>query len=157
MGSRINYGQLNDVRCPIEVLTGAAIAFKAAGGKFVTGYGGALVLAVNTALGVLGWAEIGEVTTETTDKITVNVAKDAVYEMPITAARTIAQLDALVGKACDIVVTSGIQYANYAASTDDSLQIVGYSYYGPAAGQQTLHVRLNPATSGGTITVTGVV
>jgi hypothetical protein len=152
MGARNNYGQVNDVRLPIEVLTGAAIAFKAAGGKFVTGYGGALVLAVPQALGILGWAEIGEITTATTDKITVNTAWDAIYEMPIDAARTVAQLDALVGKACDIIVTTGIQYADFDATTDDTLQIMGYGYYGPNVGDQTLFVRLNEKT----VTKTGV-
>lgn len=154
MGSRINFGQLNDIRAPISVLTGTAIAFKMNGGKWVSGYGGALLLAVETALGILGWAEVAEFTTATTDKITVNIAKDAIYEMPIQAALTIAELDALVGKSCDIDVVGGIQYCDYDAHTDYSLQIVGYSYYGTASGEQTLHVRLNPATSSGVITVT---
>ena len=157
MGSRINFGQLNDVRAPISVLTGTAIAFKANGGKWVTGYGGALALCTATAVDILGWAEVAEFTTATTDIITVNAAKDAIYEMPIAAARTEAQLQALVGKVCDIIVTSGIQYANYAAATYKPLQIVGYSYYGPDAGQQTVHVRINPATSSGVVTCTSVV
>jgi hypothetical protein len=153
MGARNNYGQVNDVRVPIEARTGAAIAFKATGGKFVTGFGDSLALSVAADTGILGWAEIGEVTTSTTDIITVNVAKDAVYEMPIDAARTKEQLIDLIGKTCDIIVTSGIQYADYDASSDDILQIVGFGYYGPNAGEQTLFVRLYQPN----VTVTGVV
>ena len=156
MGARINYGQLNDVRLPISVLTGATVAFKNNGGKWVSGYGGAITLSSATSVAILGWAEVGEFTAAATDVITVNIAKDAIYEMPLAAAVTEAALQALVGKACDIVVTGGIQYANYAASTYGPLQIVGYSYYGSAAGEQTVWVRINPATSSGTITVTGV-
>ena len=143
MGGRANYGQLNDNRTPISVLTGAAIAFKANGGKLVTGYGGSLALAVAANLAILGWADVAEFTTATTDKITVNTNFEAVYEMPIDAVRTVAQLDALVGKTCDVVVGTGIQYADFDAATDNTLQIMGYSYYGSAAGMQTLHVRLN--------------
>jgi hypothetical protein len=152
MGARINFGQVNDVRCPVAVLTGAAIAFKANGGKFVTGYGGSLALAGAASTGIIGWAELAEFTTATTDVITVNTARDAVYEMPIAAARTEAQLQALVGKTCDIIVTSGIQYANYAASAVDILQIVGYSYYGPDSGQQSVWVKVYQAN----VTVSGV-
>jgi hypothetical protein len=152
MGGRINYGQVNDVRQPYSVLTGAAIAFKNNGGKFVSGYGGSLVLAVAASTGLLGWAEIGEVTTETTDIITVNMAKDAVYEMPLDMTRTEAQLKALVGKCCDIIVTAGIQYADVNATVLDILQIVGYHYYGSGSGEQTVLVRLNQAA----VTVTGV-
>ena len=146
MGARNNYGQVNDAKCLASVLTGAALAFKAASGKFVTGYGGALVIAIPQALGILGWAEVGEFTTATTDKITVNTSFDAIYEMPTDAALTIAILDALVGKTIDVIVTGGIQYADYNASTDDTLQVMGYGYYGPSLGEQTLFVRMNDKT-----------
>ena len=152
MGSRINFGQVNDVRDPRSVLTGAAIAFKNNGGKFVTGVGNSLALAGAASTALLGWAEVSEFTTATTDVITVNMAKDAVYEMPIDTAVTEAALQALVGKTCDIIVTSGIQYANHDASAIDILQIVGYGYYGSALGEQTLFVRLYQPN----VTVSGV-
>ena len=152
MGSRINFQQVNDIRDPRSVLTNAAIAFKGAGGKFVSGVGNSLVLAVAASTALLGWAEVAEFTTATTDVITVNMAKDAVYEMPIDTAVTEAALQALIGKTCDIIVTSGIQYADHNASAVDILQIVGYGYYGPNLGEQTLFVRLYQPN----VTVSGV-
>jgi len=62
--------------------------------------------------------------------------------MRLDAARTKAQLEAVVGETCDIIVTSNIQYADFDASSDDVLEIVDYRYYGSALGEQTLIVRL---------------
>jgi len=147
MGGRNNFGQVNDVRAPYAFPAGAAIAFKNKGGKFVTiDTNGELTLAVETAKAIIGWAQVGEFTCAEHDLITVNTARDAVYEMPIDAAKTEAQLKALLGQACDIDVVGGIQYADLNAATDKTLQIMGYHYFGSALGEQTALVRINVLT-----------
>ena len=147
MGARNAFGQVNDVRSPYAYPTASTLAFKNKGGKFVTiNTSGVIALAVATAKAIIGWAEVGEFTCVAGDKITVNTARDAVYEMPIDAAQSETQLKALLGQCCDIIVTGGIQYADYDASIDDTLQIVGYHYFGSAAGEQTLLVRINTYT-----------
>ena len=104
-----------------------------------------LAIAGATTTNIIGWAIVGDVTTSSTagdDLVVVNLGKGIIFEMPLNAARTEAQLKALIGETCDIIVTSNIQYANYAASAIDILEIMGYRYYGSASGQQTLLCRL---------------
>lgn len=147
MGARNAFGQVNDVRAPRAFKTASTLAFKNKGGKFVTiNTSGVIALAVATAKAIIGWAEVGEFTCVAGDLITVNTARDAIYEMPIDAAKTEAELIALMGQCCDIVVTGGIQYADLDASTDDTLQLVGYHYFGSALGEQTVLVRINTYT-----------
>lgn len=146
MGARTNFGQVNDVRTMVELPLQASVAFKYLGGKFVTISTSEQVgLSIAADTYIVGWADVGEFTGSTTagrDKVAVNIAKDAVYEMPIDAAQTEAQLKAILGKTCDIILTSTIQYADYDAGSDNILQIVGYHYYGSGSGEQTLLVRL---------------
>lgn len=147
MGARNCFGQNNDVRAPYAYPAAAAIAFKNNGGKFVTiDTNGEITLAVETAKAIIGWAEVGQFTCAEHDKITVNTARDAVYEMPIDVAKTEAELSALLGQACDIDVVGGIQYADLNASADVTLQIIGYHYFGSALGEQTVLVRINTLT-----------
>src|SRR3990167_6973554 len=114
-------------------------------------------LAGATDTNIIGWALVGDVTTSATagdDLVVVNLGKGIIFEMPLDAARTEAQLKALIGETCDIIVTSNIQYADYDASTYDVLEIMGYRYYGSASGQQTLLCRLyepNIVTKGGVV------
>lgn len=144
MGGRNNYGQVNDVRCPMVFPAATTSALKAAGGKFMTiDTNGAVTLSVVTSLAIIGWAQVGEFTFVAGDMITVNIAADAVYEMPTDAAATEAALKALLGQTCDIATNSGIQQADIGASTYDTLQIVGYHYYYSGTGGQTVLVRLN--------------
>lgn len=146
MGARNAFGQVNDIRCPYRYPTLSTLAFKNKGGKFVIiDTNGKISLATATSLYVIGWAEVGEFTCVAGDLITVNIAKDAVYEMPIDAAKTEAELTALLMSTCDIIVTGGIQYADLDAASYAQLQIVGYAYYGSALGEQTVYVRRNDA------------
>ena len=146
MGKVNNFGQINDVRTMVELPLQASVAFKYLGGKFVTIDGDEQVgLTADSEAYIVGWAMVGEFTGNSTagrDKVAVNMARGAVYEMPIDTTLTETELKALLGKTCDIVVTSGIQYADHDAGDDNVIQIVGYHYYGAAAGEQTLLVRL---------------
>jgi len=144
MGSRNNFGQTNDVRCPMVFPAATTSAMKAAGGKFVKiDTNGCITLAIASDLAVIGWAQVGEFTFVAGDMITVNIAADAVYEMPTDATATEAELKALLGQTCDLKITSGIQQADIGNSTYDQLQIVGYHYFGSGSGEQTVLVRLN--------------
>ena len=145
MGQIAKYGQVQGPETNIEYEVGASVVFKHLGGAFVQmDANQRVIIAVAGVTDIMGWALTGDFTASATagnTKVAVNTAVDAVYEMPLDAARTETQLKALVGKTCDIKVTSDIQYADYAASTDDVLHIVGYRYYGSASGEQTLLVK----------------
>ena len=144
MGGRNNYGQVNDIRCPMVFPAATTSAMKAAGGKFVKiDTNGCITLAIATDLAVIGWAQVGEFTFVAGDMITVNIAADAVYEMPTDAAATEAELKALLGQTCDLKITAGIQQADIGNTAYDQLQIVGYHYYYSGTGGQSVLVRLN--------------
>ncbi len=111
---------------PVETVSyplAASVAFKYLGGKFVTldaSEQAGLSVAGDTR--VHGWAFAGEFTSNATagiDFVTVNVSREAKYWIPANAAVTRDN----VGKTCDIIVASGIQKANAAASTTDVLYI----------------------------------
>lgn len=131
-----------------EFPVAASVEFKHLSGAFVQlNSSGHVLMAVAGVTDIIGWAFTGEFTASTTagqTKVAVNMSLDAVYEMPIDTARTEAQLIALGGLFCDIIVTSDYQYADYDAQENNILQIVGYNYYGSALGQQTLLVKLVP-------------
>ena len=157
MGFRNNFGQVNDVRATVNIPLQASVAFKYLSGKFVTQDSNQRIgLSVAGDTKIIGWAAgEGEYTSSATagaDSTAINIAKDAVYEMPIDSTETEAALIALIGKTCDIIVTGGIQYADIDASSDDILQIVGYHYQGPNSGEQTVLVRLHQPN----LTVSGV-
>ncbi len=140
------YGQVAGPETNLEFEVGASTIFKHLGGAFVQiDANQRVIIAVAGVLDIIGWAFTGDFTASSTagnTKVSVNINKEAVYEMPIDTARTETQLKALVGSTCDIIVTSDIQYADFDASTNDILQIVGYRYYGSALGEQTLLVKL---------------
>ena len=157
MGKRNNYGQINDVRCPMVFPAATTSAMKAAGGKFVTiDTNGAITLGTASGLTVIGWAQVGEFTFVAGDMITVNIAADAVYEMPIDATATEAELKALLGQTCDLKVDTGIQQADIGSSSYDQLQIVGYHYFGSGSGEQTVLVRLNRSVTDAACGAVGV-
>ena len=153
MGSQPSYGQIAGPVWTVQMPAKASQNFELRSGKFVYSNAGYANIAAAGADQIYGYAFIGDKTTGTTDgddTLTINISTDAIYELPLDAARTEAQLIALVGKTCDIVTTSNIQYADYDAATDNVLMIVGYRYYGSASGEQTLYVRMTPKEIGQT-------
>lgn len=157
MGRPAVYGQVNTIEDIHEVRTAASQGFQANGGKFVhlaTASRLATIASGACLMDLVGWATVGTFSTSSTvgqDAVPVNFADDAVYEMPINATQTETQLKQLVGKVCDIETSSGIQYANYDAATDKTLQIVGYKYYGSGTGEQSVFVRLYSQTKSATM------
>ena len=147
MGRPVAYGQAFGGTFCVPVPAAASQPFQANGGKFVilnSSRHATLASGGNTS-DLVGWAEVGTFSSSSTagnDIISVNMAADSAYEIPINATQTESQLKLLVGKTCDIETVSGLQYANYDASSDDTLEIVGYKYYGSRTGEQSLLVRL---------------
>lgn len=150
------YGQIYGPEINIPFYAAASQNFEPLSGRFVAiDSNNRADIASATDTNIIGWALGGDWTTNSTagtDIVTVNVAYGAIFEMPLDAARTEAQLKGYIGETCDIVVTSNIQYADYDASSIDILEIMGYRYYGSGSGEQTLLVRLylpNITTKGG--------
>jgi hypothetical protein len=151
------YGPRVIVPIPFPHITTSAANFYADSGKFVaiksnTGYG---FLASNNTWGgaqgcLFGWAEVGTFATPTdtgSNIIAVNIANDAVFEMPIVSALSESLCKSMVSRLCELEIIGGKQYANYDAATGVALvQIVGYKYYGSAVGEQSLLVRLGADT-----------
>jgi len=149
MSRPVAYGQAYGGKLMVDIACAASQPFQANGGKWVhlatASMLATLSSGANTA-NLVGWADVGTLSSSSTagnDIVPVNLALDAAYEMPINATQTETQLRQLVGKLCDIEIASAIQYADYDASSDNSLQIIGYKYYGSEAGEQSLICRLN--------------
>ncbi len=144
--SVVKYGQIIGPIVNQEFPLAASQIFKHRGGAIMQlNSSGHVLIAPAGVTDLIGCAVTGEWTSSAVageDKIVVNMSLDAVFEMPIDTARTAAELIALVGKFCDIIVTSDIQYADYDAQSDNIIQIVGYNYYGAGLGQQSVLVKL---------------
>ncbi len=152
MSRPLKYGQVTGPQAIVEMPIGASEVFKNLSGHFVKmDDAGRIEIAGATDVDIVGWALQGERTassTEGANKAGVNVALDAIYEMPACgaagAALTEANLQAAVGETVDIqMVSTNYQYADLSASAVDILLVLGYRYYGSAAGQQSVLVKLN--------------
>lgn len=150
----LKYSQVKGPVVSRNFLLAASQVFKHLSGCFVqfNSSGNVLIAAANVT-DIIGWAFTGEWTSSASagvDKVAVNTALDAEYEMPIYedgptgTAVTEATLKGNVGKMCDIDVTSNIQSVNTGGASYNIIQIVGYNYYGSGAGQQTYIVKLVP-------------
>jgi hypothetical protein len=94
--------------------------------------------------GLFGWLMLNkDYTILANDIFGVNIAFDAVYEIPLDATVTKANLLSYLGDVCDLVVST-YQYADNNAANDDLVQIVGFNYYGAASLKQTVLTRINP-------------
>lgn len=146
------YGQISGSQSIFEFPIGASEHFLNLSGHFVAAdTAGRVQIANATDVNIVGWAFHGESNTsavEGAEKCGVNVANDAVYEMPACGAAGAAITEAVaagcLGETLDIqLVSTYYQYADTNASSVDILLCVGYRYYGAAAGQQSLLVKLN--------------
>ena len=150
----IQYGQVKGPLVSQEFPLAASVVFKHLSGKFMQlNSSGRVLIAAATVTDLIGWALTGEWTSSSTagvDKVAVNIDLNAQYEMPIYGAGpsgtavTEATLKGNVGLMCDLNVTSDIQSVNTSGTSYNVVQIVGYNYYGSAAGQQTYIVKLVP-------------
>jgi len=132
----------------INVPTGASEVFTNSGGKWVSNDAdaGRVVVCGATTTNINGWAMCGAITTSSTDEVTkinVDISLDTIYEMPIDAAQSAADLLDVLWESCDIVVTSNVQYADLDASTYDILQIVDFRAYEADSANNTVITRRN--------------
>ena len=141
----VKYGQVSGSRVIVSLPLGASEVFTDTGGKWVVPDGsGYFDAAATGADEIFGWAECGAFTSQATDgldSVPVNVATDAIYRMPADDTVTAD----MVGKVCDLVVTSNVQYADVGTSDDDVLFIVDVDI-----PNQEVLVMLNPAQRGQT-------
>jgi len=119
-------------------------AFKLGSGKYVKLDGSQRAdIADSGDTELFGWALVGGDTTSSATagatKISVDTSPLSVNELPIDETQTEAQLAALLGKTCDLIVASDIQQADIGESNEDVIQIVGYD-----VDRQTVYTRMNP-------------
>lgn len=152
MGRPMIFTQVQGPQVIVNAPIGASEVFKDLSGHFMKPDGsGRLEIAGATSVNIVGWMFQGEGTSSSTeggDVGGVNVAKDAVYEIPACgaagAAVTEATLKAAVWETCDIqMVSTNLQYADVVTSTIDILLIVDYRFYGTTAGLQSVLVMIN--------------
>lgn len=156
-GKAIKFGKVKGPEVVLAYPVAASAVFKHLSGCFVyLDSNQRIALAGAAQTEIFGWAYTGDWTVSSTAGqtiLSVNISVDAIYLMPVDTARTEAQLKSYVGKTCDIVVASNVQYADFDASATDVLQIVGYEYWGSALSEQGLWVKMNPTK----LAATGVV
>ena len=148
----VNFAQVKGPVVSSNFRLAASVVFKFLSGKFVQlNSSGNVLLASSSSLDIIGWAMTGDWTASTTagnDMVPVNMAHDAIYEMPIYGdlptgtAVTEATLKGYIGLICDLDTTSNVQTVKPTGTTYNVVQVVGYKYYGSGAGQQTLLVKL---------------
>jgi len=156
----LRYGQIGGPEVPVVPMElSASFVFNNEGGRLVAlDSSGQLVLGGDTTEELIGgvvWG--GDYTGSATagTVVGVNLSTDALWLLPLatggaSSARTEAQLKALIRKVADLDIISNIQYVDYAVSTHDVVQIVDYRYWGSAAGEQAVVVRISPKEIGQT-------
>jgi len=138
-GYHIRYGQIKGHQVNIGGLPWAASQVVAnRSGKLVyMSSSGTLTLCTgNTA--IFGWAQERARTPTLNDECTVNVARDAVYRLPINGGTYAATM---IGETCDVSVSSSVQGVDLTASTYDQVVIVG----GDVTNQKYVDVMINAA------------
>jgi hypothetical protein len=155
MARPVTYGQAFGGRSIVQIPVDASISFRHEGGRWVTLAATRYArIASNNVNDLVGWAETtgtwSSSATAGADVIAVNVAYDAVYEMPIVSATTESTCKGLIGKQSDLEQLSDIQYVNADASAIGNILIVGYKYYGSAVGEQSLLVMKNARNASST-------
>jgi len=128
------------IECPVA----ASQAFKRRSGHFVKlDSNRRVTIADSGDSEIIGWALVGKDWTSSStagaDKVTVDTHPLHVWEIPPDAAITASSLAGLIGKTCDLIVSSNIQYADIGESNEDVIVIIGGDVDG-----QTLYVHMNP-------------
>ena len=141
----VKYGQVSGGTCIVNMPVGASEVFTDTGAKFVTQDGSGNIDASGAAdTEIFGWAMCGTFTSQGTDgldSLPVNIALDAIYRIP--ADGTVDK--SMVGKSCDISVSSNVIKADIDATATDVIQIVDVDI----TNQEVL-VRLNPSKAAAT-------
>lgn len=142
VGDHLRYGHINGHSVKIGGFVWAAsqvIGNKS--GKFVYENDGALTLCLDGQAYILGWAMDYARTPTVGDKVTVDVALDAIYRIPINSG---TYVEGMRGDLCDISVSSNIQGAQLDASVENLLIIVN----GDLVNNTFVDVKINPVVQG---------
>ena len=139
----------------------ASQVFAAWSGRFVKrGSNGYAQVAGDGDTELVGWMEADPGTVSSTaatayaTKYPVHSSLSEQFMLPLrydNATYTQNYAETLIGKTCDLVIVSNVQYANLTTSTEDTIIIVG----GKAASSATANdgyviVKLNPVKMGAT-------
>ena len=128
---------------------GASEVISAQSGRFVTeDAAGYLDIAEDGSVELAGWVEAGAQTASATNGVTkvglIPAANcPAVFRIPVNSG---TYLITMLGKTCDISISSNIQGAQLDASAEDTLVIVG----GDLVNNYYVDVMINPAKIGAT-------
>jgi len=146
VGEHLKYGQIKGGEVNIEGIAWAASqVIKNQSGKFVYMNDGAATLCGDALNYIFGWAQeaSGASTPTVGDLVTVNVAWDAVYRIPVNGGTFVV---GMIGDSCDLEVATNTNYgvtvqgAQLDASSEDTVIIVG----GDAVNNKYVDVRINP-------------
>lgn len=145
--AQLKYGWIRGGRSGYIVPIGASEVIKAKSGRFVKNdTSGRAEIAVDGSTELIGFLDCEEFTassTEGADKRFCINDLTAVFRIPINAGTYAATM---VGKTCDLAVTSNIQGAKLDASGEDTVIIVG----GDAVNNAYVDVMINPVKVGAT-------
>ena len=149
-GEMMKYGMIKGYELYIPAPIGASEVITAASGRFVkTDGSGRVEIAVDGTTELVGHLDFPAGTASATEGGSIgllNVARDAVYRIPVNAGTYVA---AMKYDTCDLAVTSNVQGAKLDASGEDTVIIVD----GDITNNQWVDVMVNPSKLG----VTGVV
>ncbi len=145
-GKQLKYGQImGPDGSNMYGILAASQVIKAASGKFVYRTGAStntVTLCADGSATILGHAEVEAIaTTLGTEKVKINDSLDAVYRIPINSG-TFSHY--MIGKKCDISISSSIQGAQLDAATEGLLIVVN----GDDVNNEWVDVKLNPALVG---------
>jgi hypothetical protein len=142
-GQLLKYGQVNGGKENSGWVVASGQLFPRNSGKWVYRTGAStstVTKAVQSTTPILGWLNIENFYTNSTLGTEVKAVitdPTAVFRMPIVQGTAYAYM---IGKSCDIVVSSYIQYAAIDSSTYDQLLIVDID----TVNSKWADVRLNP-------------
>lgn len=124
----------------------ASEVFKKKGGAFVTiDTNGRIQIAVAGDVDIIGHAIFNEDFTASSTAggttVPVDLSFDSVYEVPINAG---TWADTMRGKLVDLVVTSGIQGVDLAASGEDVIQLIDKGTTNSAGTVVSVLCRIHP-------------
>lgn len=146
-GERLKYGFIKGFELYIPAPIGASEVIKAASGRFVkTDGSGRVEIAVDGTTELVGHLNYPEGTASATEGGSIgilNVARDAVYRIPVNAGTYAA---AMKYDTCDLAVTSSIQGAKLDASGEDTIILVD----GDVTNNAWVDCMINPSKLGQT-------
>ena len=124
MGEELKYGHRHGGKVAVPVAMAASQVLSAQSGKFVYMNAGAATLNVDGTATVFGFLEAHAHTPATGAVLNCIIDLTGIFRIPVNSGTFVI---GMVGDLCDISIASDIQGAQLAASTEDTLIVVGGS------------------------------